>query len=439
MRPDALVLIDWGPCARRPLVGRALPDHARAIGAFQLVREIARGGMGVVHLAERVGPNGKRERVALKTLRPDLIRNPRAVDMFTRESRLLGSLRHANVVRAIDAGTEDSAPWLAMELLEGQTLAELTRNDLADALPLVAKLRIVCDVLSALHHVHTRTNELGLEAGIVHRDVSPQNVFITTDGRVKLLDFGVAKTYEHSAVTDRGVLKGRASYMAPEQVTGDTVDRRTDVFAVGVVLRELLLGARLWGGCEATEIIVRLARRELPSFPETAAVPRELRGICQKAMAPEIGQRFTSALAMRTCIERYVARRTMRNALEDVVPEVTRKVGAPPPSGPRLVMQQTRPAPMVLAERAPTRPTPAFVDTPTVRVLVAEIDSERRIASAQSERPVAQTVVPSTETTSFRLPLLGALVLALFTVLAATIARSAGSEPSASGTPNLAR
>lgn len=433
MRSDALVLIDWGPCARRPLLGPSLPEHPRTIGPFELVREIARGGMGVVHLAERVGPQGRRERVALKTLRPDLIRNARAVDMFTRESRLLRSLRHANVVRAIDSGTEDSVPWLAMELLEGQTLAELTRNEPADALPLVAKLRIVCDVLSALHHVHTRTNELGLEAGIVHRDVSPQNVFITTDGHVKLLDFGVAKSYEHSAVTDRGILKGRASYMAPEQVTGETVDRRTDVFAVGIVLRELLLGTRLWGTCEATEMIVRLARRQLPPFPETPLVPRELRSICQKAMAPEIGQRFTSALAMRTCIERYVARRTMRDALEDVVPEVTRKVSAPPPSGPRLVMKQELP------ERTPARPHPVVVDTPTVRVHVSEIDNERRIALSHSERPVAQTVAPSPENGSLRLPLLGALVLAFFTVLAATIARSASLEPTASDTPRLAR
>jgi serine/threonine-protein kinase len=163
-----------------------------------------------------------------------------------------------------------------------------------------ARVRIVAEVLAGLHHAH----ELG-GLGVVHRDVSPRNVFLTVDGEVKLLDFGVAKCADRAQQTKHGVLKGSVAYMTPDHVSGATIDRRADVFAAGVLLRELLTGVRLWGDLPDVQILRRLIAREIPPFPPSP-VPADLRAICERAMARDRADRYPTADAMRDALERWL-------------------------------------------------------------------------------------------------------------------------------------
>lgn len=282
------------------------------LGKYHLVAELARGGMGDVHLALIHGPAGFGKLVVVKELRPGFD-DAQSLAWFLDEARLAARLNHPNIVQTYEVGSVDGRHFLAMEYLEGQNLRSLLlqceKSEAGRKLPLPMHLRILIDVLAGLHHAHELRDYEGRPLGIVHRDVSPHNVFVTYEGQTKLLDFGIAKANDSTQHTTDGVIRGKVAYMAPEQVRGDKADRRADVFAVGIMLWEALYGRRMWEGLSDLAIIHRLASGEIPQGnPELSETSAELHRICRKALAPDPAQRYATAEELQTELEGVLLR-----------------------------------------------------------------------------------------------------------------------------------
>jgi serine/threonine protein kinase len=300
-----------------------------SLGKYTLIGEIARGGMGIVYLAQTQGPGGFKKTVVVKELKPELSDDPKFRDMFLEEANLAARLNHRNIVQTNEVGQDGDRYFIAMDYLEGCSLHTARKRLLGERkLPLAAQLRVVSEILAGLHYAHELTDYDGTPMGVVHRDVGPQNVFLTYDGQVKLIDFGVAKVLNREQETQAGVLKGRVVYMAPEQVASGTIDRRADIFATGVLLREVITGKRLWDGLSEIDTLKKLIARAIPELPADGDIPAELRAICEKAMAPDREDRFKTAHEMRVRIEQYVARADPTGSLADLGAHLSRELAA---------------------------------------------------------------------------------------------------------------
>lgn len=282
-----------------------MPAQApRLAHKYELLAPIGRGGMAELFLAKTTGPADCVKLVALKRVWKDLLREPDFVSMFLDEARLALRLNHPNVVHTFEVGTMDDQLFIAMEFLEGQPFnAVLNRCFVLGTLPLDLRLRVLLQVLDALEYAHTLRSYDGKPLGVVHRDVSPHNVFVTYEGAVKLLDFGIAKSLAAGHATRPGVLKGRLGYMAPEQVTGRAVDRRADVFSVGVMLWEAISGRRLWHGRSEAEIVRTLASGVPLPPPSGAEASPELLRVCSRALSLAPEGRYESAAAFANALE----------------------------------------------------------------------------------------------------------------------------------------
>jgi hypothetical protein len=286
-----------------------LPPLTR-LGRYVLLLPIGRGGMANVFLATHVGPAGFHKELVVKALRAELTESPEILAMFMEEARLSARLNHPNVVQTYEVGREGGFYFLAMEYLDGQPLHRLlTRAAEVGDLPPIVALRIVADALRGLHYAHDLADLRGEPLGLVHRDVSPHNIFVTYDGAVKVVDFGIAKALGSSVHTAVGTFKGKVAYMPPEQCLGKEVDRRADVFSMGAVLFEALAGKRLWGKAHAPAIVARLAEGRIPALEDE--LPRELppgcHAILARALAPDPEQRFATAEEFRLELERVLA------------------------------------------------------------------------------------------------------------------------------------
>jgi serine/threonine-protein kinase len=282
---------------------------ALQLGKYRLIIELAQGGMGCVYLAVAQGPAGFNKLTVIKELKPSLLDEAGFLEMFLDEARLSARLSHANVVQTNEVGVEHGRAYLAMEYLDGQSLNRVrSRLGKARTLPLAADVRIVAQACEGLHYAHELRDFDGTPLGVVHRDVSPHNIFVTYDGQVKIVDFGVAKALSSSHESTAGVLKGKVAYMSPEQVLGTTVDRRADIFALGVILWESVAGKRLWGGMRTETIIARVMAADVPRLAAVApdADPR-LVAIVDRAMALSMHDRYPTADALRLDLEGWLA------------------------------------------------------------------------------------------------------------------------------------
>jgi serine/threonine protein kinase len=279
-----------------------------AVGRYRLLKKLANGNMGEVFLAEYGGEAGFRRRVVVKRLFQHLVHHPEAVRMFHDEAHVLSSLNHPSIPQVYDLGYADGHWYLVIEHVPGHTLAELAAAGARSGVPMpldavVAALEQLCD---ALHHAHERCDEEGRPLRIVHRDVTPHNVMVTPDGFAKLLDFGVAHTArEELSKGAAGGLKGTLAYMAPEQVRGQRLDKRSDVFAVGVVLYELTTGRRLFAGNEV-EVMTSIVERDVtPPSSWLQGYPLELEKIVLTALSRDRARRYPSALHFARALEDY--------------------------------------------------------------------------------------------------------------------------------------
>ncbi|HEV3192630.1 MAG TPA: serine/threonine-protein kinase [Polyangiaceae bacterium] len=300
---------------RESISGRSPPaDPApsrsgpRDAGKYKLLAELGRGGMANVYLAVARGPNGFNKLVVLKCLRSDLASDQDLLAMFLDEARLAARLNHPHVVQTYEVGEYAGRPVIVMEYLEGQTLSNLLqRTKGANRLPLALHLRVIVDALEGLHHAHELADFAGKPLGLVHRDVSPQNVFVTFDGQVKVLDFGIAKAVNSQAQTTTGVLKGKVQYMAPEQMLGAKVDRRADLYAVGVMAWEAATGQRMWKGQTDLHVMNKVANDGVPSPRDVEpTLSPALEAIVLKALARDPDDRYATALEFGAELEAII-------------------------------------------------------------------------------------------------------------------------------------
>jgi serine/threonine protein kinase len=285
----------------RPVTGLA---SSEAAARYHLVAPIGRGGMAEVLLALMDAGGGFSKVVVLKRIWPDLASDPDFVTMFHDEARLAIRLNHPNVVQTHAVIEEGTNLAIAMEYLHGQSLTTVMNRVGSGELGLGLRLRILIDALAGLHYAHELTDYAGNPLGVVHRDVSPHNVFVTYDGLVKLMDFGVAKTAAAAHRTRPGALKGKLVYMAPEHFRSEPVDRRADVFAVGVMLWELLAERRLWHGMAEAHIVHHLAAGvAMPALPPDICRPPVLDAICARALAVNPGERYATAAELEVDLQ----------------------------------------------------------------------------------------------------------------------------------------
>lgn len=285
--------------------------RGEAMGPYDLIAPIGVGGMAKVWAA-RV--RGKSDVVAVKMLLPELAENVEFRKMFFDEARIASRVRHPNVCSTFEMGEHAGTLYLAMEWLDGPSLLRVLRPGREDVtecerIPIRPRIaaRIVADAAAGLHAAHELVGEDGRPLAVVHRDVSPHNLLMTSTGEVKITDFGVAKAMGKSHMTIAGQLKGKLAYMAPEQLIGGAVDRRCDVFALGCVLYEITTGQRPFQGEFDPQVMasIMMGRYEPPSAV-IPTYPHELAIIVMRALANEPDNRFASADQMREALEKYL-------------------------------------------------------------------------------------------------------------------------------------
>ncbi len=278
------------------------------LGKYRLIAELAQGGMGVVYLAVMQGLGGFYKTLVIKQLKPELAHDPSFLSMFLDEARVAAKLQHPNIVQVYEVDSVGDRHFLSMEYLEGATLRRTLRV-LKTEMTLGMHLAILSDILRGLHHAHELTDESGQFLGLVHRDMSPHNIFVTFDGQAKIVDFGIVKTRDSSNKTEVGVFKGKVTYMPPEQAMSEQpVDRRADIYSMGVMLWEAVCGRRLWKGMQDMQVLTKLVQKQIPTLDQVMpSAPAELKRICAKAMAWDREERYETADAMREDLDVYIS------------------------------------------------------------------------------------------------------------------------------------
>jgi len=299
---------DYPPAREMPVIG--------TFGAYDLFGRLAKGGMAEIFLARQRAEAGASRFVVLKRVLPEVASDEQFVRMFTEEARIAMRLSHPNICHIYEVGKQDESYFIAMEWVNGVSLRNLVRRARPDGgVPIPIAVKIISHIAEALHYAHRARDEQNKKIGLVHRDVSPQNIMVSYDGAVKLLDFGVAKTRKQKGDSDSGTVKGKFAYMSPQQCLGLTVDHRADIFGLGVCLFEALTGRSVYYRPTEFETMKAIVEEPVPSVRErNPKVPERLDAILKKAMAKDPRDRFETAGAMQTQLEEYLASRN------DVVP-----------------------------------------------------------------------------------------------------------------------
>jgi len=305
-------------------------DERRMIGKYEIVGQLARGGMADVYLARTTGLAGFERLVVVKRLKTELGGDTEQVQAFLDEARIAAALRHANIVQVHDVGVADAVPFLAMELLEGQdcgSILERLRKD-GQAVPTRQALAIAVGVCAGIHAAHETVGPDGQPMELIHRDISPENVFVTYDGGVKVIDFGVARATGRLSETRFGLVKGKPSYMSPEQARCHALDRRSDVYAIGVLLYELTTGRVPFVAPNEYELLRAVAEAAVPPPSQVAtSYPAELERIVMKALARDREARYPTARELQRDLGAYASSARLQASSYELGAWVTRLFG----------------------------------------------------------------------------------------------------------------
>lgn len=299
------------------------------LGNYELLQELAAGGMATVYVARQIGAAGFERLVVIKRVHRHLLRDEEFTTMFLDESRLASKIHHPNVVPVTNVVEDNGELFLAMDYVDAITLSRLrfvsSRTETPSPAGLMKRLsppvvtRILADTLAGLHAAHEAVDMRGGRLELVHRDVSPQNILVGADGMARLIDFGIAKASQRATHTVTGSLKGKYAYMSPEQATGKEIDRRTDVFAAGVVLYEALVGDRLFHADSQFEIVQKILEGDIPA-PSTIApeITPALDAVVAKALARNKEERYETAADFLEALERAAPIGSRRDVIEEV-------------------------------------------------------------------------------------------------------------------------
>lgn len=400
---------------------------SQSFGKYQLEKKLATGGMAEVWLAKQTGIEGFQRHVVIKRILPHLAEDPEFVQMFLNEAKIASRFNNPNIAQIYDLGEQGGTYFIAMEFIHGEDLGRVMRRAWSTG-QWVARhiaLRVVADACGGLYYAHTRVDEQGRPLRVVHRDISPQNILISFDGAVKLVDFGIAKAADQVSMTKSGAIKGKFAYMAPEQAAGKPLDGRTDIFALGLVLYELVTGVRpLKRDSELATLQAALeCKIETPS--NVAEVPPDLDEVVMRALAKAPDDRYRDAREFQKALEQYLlstkelatsveVSELMEMLFADRLAEESR-LGAPNPStesstanpiAPSYSQQSvTQPPPKPEAPPPPPPPKPAPAPAMTLDESaeedVPEEDDEATIGPGEEHNDdeefsiPAGTVVPS--------------------------------------------
>jgi serine/threonine-protein kinase len=293
------------------------------LGRYEIVQHLAAGGMADVLLGRTVGIEGFERHVVIKRIHAEQARDDRYVTMFLDEARLAATLHHANIVQVNDIGQENGEYFFAMEYVLGEDARKILARaaQIGTRVPLEHVMTIVIGAAAGLHHAHEQIRADGSSLGIVHRDVSPANILVGLDGAVKVVDFGIAKASHQSAQTQSGVLKGKVAYMSPEQCNNAFVDRRSDVYSLGIVLYELLTTQPLFQRDNDFLTMSAIVHQDVkPPSTLEPSIPPALDAIVVKALARRPENRYATADELRRALEDFTAAsgvRTSTTALAD--------------------------------------------------------------------------------------------------------------------------
>lgn len=299
------------------------------LGNYELLQELAAGGMATVYVARHIGAAGFERLVVIKRVHRHLLKDEEFTTMFLDEARMASKIHHPNVVPVTNVVEEAGELFLVMDYVDAVTLSKLrfvsSRNEEPNPHGTVKRLsppvvaRILADTLAGLHAAHEATDMRGNRLELVHRDVSPQNILVGADGIARLIDFGIAKAAERATHTATGSLKGKYAYMSPEQATGKPIDRRTDVFAAGVVLYEALVGDRLFQADSQLEILKNITDAPIPPPSSKAPdVPKAVDEVVAKALERDVDKRYATAADFLEALERAAPLASRRDVIAEI-------------------------------------------------------------------------------------------------------------------------
>jgi serine/threonine protein kinase len=289
---------------------------------YRITERVAAGGMAEVFRGVAESMRGFKKNIAIKRILPSLTKNKKFVAMFLDEARLSLALQHANIVQVFDIGHTDETYFIVMEYVDGVDLKALLewRRRINRRVPIAHGLYMVLEICKGLAYAHEVHNpETGGLMGIVHRDISPPNVLISKQGEVKVVDFGLAKATSQVEITDPGVVKGKMSYLSPEAARGEEVDHRADIFAVGILLYELLTGKRLFYGETDYQTVELVRNAKIPPIkPQNPQVEPELEDIVRKALAKRKEDRYQNATDIQDALAQYAYSRGLKVIARDI-------------------------------------------------------------------------------------------------------------------------
>jgi serine/threonine-protein kinase len=363
------------------------------VGRYEILAEIASGGMATVYLGRLATAPGFERQVAIKKLHPHLERQQDFVEMFLDEARIVARLHHPNVVQTLEFGADEGGHFLVMDYVEGPTLAKMLAKaaTMGDRIPASIAVRVALDALAGLHAAHELVGEDGRLLNVVHRDVSPQNILVSVDGSARITDFGVARANERLAVTRTGQLKGKLSYMAPEQARGEPTDRRADVFAMGVILWEMLAGRRLFRGKADTEAET-LTKVLYGDITRVSAVHPEIHplldAICARALERPLDARYPTCADFAEALEQ-AARSGVEVATPREVARYIEQMHGEEIAQRRAAVRNLRPSGSIPPDEPTAAETPAQLSSVSSAALSYEASTGSRSGFTPPPPPVS--------------------------------------------------
>lgn len=432
------------------------------IGKYDLLERLAVGGMAELFLARSQTQHGFKKTVVLKRILPSFAEQPDFVQMFLTEAKLAAGLHHPNIAQVFDFGEEDGSYYFTMEFVAGRNVRQvlLAGHHQGEPLPMGCALRIIDCVAAGLHHAHEQRDVDGNLLRIVHRDVSPSNVLVNYDGNIKLVDFGIAKIAARGPATVAGSLKGKVSYMSPEQCRGELVDRRSDIFSLGTLLWELTTRRKLFGlESQGLQLLKQVERADIP-LPSSVVddYPPELEAIVLKAMSRSRQDRYATAQEFRIALEDFTLRKQISVSstrlsahMETLFPERNSKSVSLVSSLPRVPEftgdEESGAAPLpelpTASDLVPAVEEPAAISGESIlaqpekselKTLVAELPSEREQTEVSGGTPIREDVSHEPPRRSFGVLWGAAAALLLATGGVVWWQATSSDEPNDSGT-----